>query len=541
MLWYTGYWDTNQSELHRRQRPWFGLVLLLALLLGALLVIANPLRVLVQVAQLAVSPSDAVRGVPWGSIPLLVLIYPIYLVLCIGLSLDVLRRPGPSGRLMGDLARHRARPWLMATTIMQLLVSLLVASSLVWVIVQALSQDSADIFGAMSVSVDAFDLLVCVLIAIAVVLLGKAIVSYEIFTGKILPRRGFLRQWRYIVLVAAGYGGLVSFSLGFELRSIYPLLLTTVLMSVFFALFSWRSYAERERSMEQLRPFVASQRMYEHLLMRSDVPEDYSVSEEQDQTVDAMAPFHALCVDVLGARVAYLAALGPLAPLVGPPLAYPNNTPVPPLGEIASRFSSPQVMCVPLIEEHYGGALWAVPLWSERGLIGVLLLGEKWDGGLYTQEEIEIARASGERLIDTQASAVLAQRLMGLQRRRMAESQVLDRRARRTLHDDVLPRLHTAMLTLSTSQAANDGASSDALTALADVHRRISDLLHEMPVTAAPELARRGLLGALRQTVEDELSNAFDDVEWEIEAKAAENLESIPSLTAEVLYYADRL
>ena len=39
-----------------------------------------------------------------------------------------------------------------------------------------------------------------------------------------------------------------------------------------------------------------------------------------------------------------------------------------------------------------------MPLWSERGLIGMLLLGPKRDGGLYTQEEIEIARASGERL-----------------------------------------------------------------------------------------------------------------------------------------------
>ena len=88
--------------------------------------------------------------------------------------------------------------------------------------------------------------------------------------------------------------------------------------------------------------------------------------------------------------------------------------------------------------------VWAVPLWSERGLIGVLLLGDKRDGGLYTQEEIEIARASGERLIDTQASAEMARRLMALQRQRLADSQVLDRRARRVLHDDVLPRLHTA-------------------------------------------------------------------------------------------------
>src|SRR5205085_2929953 len=68
---------------------------------------------------------------------------------------------------------------------------------------------------------------------------------------------------------------------------------------------------------------------------------------------------------------------------------------------------------------------------------------------LFTQDEIEIARASGERLIDTQASVEMAQRLMLLQRRRMVESQVLDRRARRVLHDDVLPQLHTAMLALS--------------------------------------------------------------------------------------------
>ena len=35
-----------------------------------------------------------------------------------------------------------------------------------------------------------FDLLTSVLVAFAVTLLGQAIVSYEIFTGKTLPRRG---------------------------------------------------------------------------------------------------------------------------------------------------------------------------------------------------------------------------------------------------------------------------------------------------------------------------------------------------------------
>src|SRR4029078_12727880 len=121
------------------------------------------------------------------------------------------------------------------------------------------------------------------------------------------------------------------------------------------------------------------------------------------------------------------------------------------INALAGRFSSPEVICVALVGEQYGGAVWAVPLWSERGLIGVLLLGDKHDGGLYTQEEIEIARATGERLIDTRASAEMARRLMTLQRQRLAESQVVDRRTRRVLHDDVLPQLHTAMLLLQST------------------------------------------------------------------------------------------
>jgi signal transduction histidine kinase len=184
---------------------------------------------------------------------------------------------------------------------------------------------------------------------------------------------------------------------------------------------------------------------------------------------------------------------------------------------------------------RYGGARWAVPLWSERGLIGLLLLGEKRDGSLYTQEEIEIARASGERLIDTQASAEMARRLMALQRQRLIESQVLDRRARRALHDDVLPYLHTALLSLSSG-----GVSSDVVALLGDVHRQLSDLLREMPATAAPEVARLGLIGALRQTVEDELGDAFEGVTWQIKPEVERDLGAIPELTAEVLFYAAR-
>ena len=93
-------------------------------------------------------------------------------------------------------------------------------------------------------------------------------------------------------------------------------------------------------------------------------------------------------------------------------------------------------------------------MWSERGLAGVLLLGPREDGSLYSEEELEIGRAAGERLIDAAASLALSQKLMQLQREQMTATQLLDQRTRRVLHDEVLPLIHTAMLSLPPDAAA---------------------------------------------------------------------------------------
>jgi signal transduction histidine kinase len=175
-----------------------------------------------------------------------------------------------------------------------------------------------------------------------------------------------------------------------------------------------------------------------------------------------------------------------------------------------------------------------VPLWDERGLIGVFLLGEKRDGGLYTQEEIEIARASGERLIDTQASLAVASRLMGLQRRQFTQGQVLDQQTRRVLHDEVLPRVHSLMLTIQA------GDSATAVAGLGEIHHQLADLLRELPIARAPEVGRLGLLGALRQAVAGELGGAFEAVEWKISPEAERRILDIPPTTGEVIYYALR-
>jgi len=519
-LWYAGFWDGSHTPLHRRQRPGFILTLLVTPALILLLIFANPLPSFDQIPQLNLSVTPSVDGVP-----VLILIYPLYLFLCLGLALDALLRPGPSARLMGDLARRRARPWLISTSVVLLLVSLLVTWVMLWIVQHGIQ------FNPLT-PVAWFDLIIAALIAVAALLVGQAITAYEVFTGNTLPRRGLAQHWRNAILLAAGYSLLIGASLTLQLRPIYSLLLSTVLIGLLYALTGWRSHAERERYIHHLRPFVASQRLYEHLLdQAASLPE-----------TDGATLFRALCEEILGTRLAYLAALGPLAPLVGLGWSYPEHqsATVPALTEIAATFDSPQTMCRPLDPTRYGGAVWAVPLWSQRGLIGLLLLGEKTDGGLYTREEIEIARVSGERLIDTQAGAEMARRLMALQRQHLAESQVLDRQARRVLHDDILPRLHTALLTLNGERDPDPSPAPEALALLSDVHHRISDLLRELPASTASEVARRGLIGALRYTVESELRNAFDEISWEIEPEAERRAQTIPSLTVDVLFYAAR-
>jgi signal transduction histidine kinase len=82
--------------------------------------------------------------------------------------------------------------------------------------------------------------------------------------------------------------------------------------------------------------------------------------------------------------------------------------------------------------------------------------------------------------------------------------------------------------------------SSEAISLLADIHRQIANLLHAMPATAAPELARLGLIDALRQSIDGEFASAFDSVSWQVEPAAAEAARAVPALTAEVVFYAAR-
>ncbi len=518
VLWYSGFWDRFGAKLNRRHYPWFVAATLLAACIIILLIFANPLPSFVQITQLSLTATPSL-----GGIPVLILIYPIYILLCIVLSVDVLRHPAPSGRIMGDLARRRARPWLVGAAITQIIVSLLVG----WVMVWLISQTRQHIYdSAMGNTIAQFDLAIASLIALAIIFLGQAITSYEVFTGKALPRHGLFRNWQRAIFLAGGYAIVVSLSLSLNLNPIYSVVLSALLMTVFYALQSWRSFTERQYFIDQLRPFVTSQRVYDQLVAVDPI------------YVEIDKPFTVLCQDVLSTRHAYLAAQGPLAPLAGDPLTFTiDQAPqTPDLEGILGPWISPENICIPLPQAADGQWQWLVPLWSERGLVGILLLGPKQDGGLYALEEIEIARTVGERLIDLRASMEISRRLMALQRQRLAESQVVDRRTRRMLHDEVLPHLHAALLSLNTT---ND-QHHEAIEALSIAHRQIADLLRDLPIMTVPEISLLGIVSALQNTIENEFSGAFDQVIWEVPEEATKTLEQLSPLVTEVVYFAAR-
>jgi signal transduction histidine kinase len=205
---------------------------------------------------------------------------------------------------------------------------------------------------------------------------------------------------------------------------------------------------------------------------------------------------------------------------------------------------SPHSLCLPLDDPETGEPAWVVPLWNDHGCCGFLLLGEKSGGSVYTQEEIEIARAVGERLVDAQAGEEAARRLLALQRRQLAESQALDRRARRAMHDDILPQLHAALLAVSRAAGREDpeqqAAYREAAALLTGAHGDIAELLRNAPEALTPETARRTLVDALRRVVEQELQGAFDRVSWQIEPQAEAQAARLAPLAAEALFYAAR-
>jgi signal transduction histidine kinase len=494
VLWYSGFWAVPQSNLRgnlrgslkRRHRLWLWLMALWLLALIVLMLAANPIPAYEQLVQFDLGGTLSLRN-----IPLSLLLFPLWMVACILLSLDVLPKPAEVADANTKIARQRSRPWLLGTAGALLAVSLVVA----YFTGSAVATIAEGGLSAIRIhTVALYDLALSLLIALSSLLLGQAIVSYEIFTGRVLPRRSFVRHWRNAIILASGYAVTAGWSITAHLRPIYSLLLATLLLTLFYALYSWRSFREREQFMARLRPFVQSQEITPNPLR---------------DTSSASTLLAALCRDVLGTAHAQIIPLGSVAPLVTASLRYPPNAHMPSLRPPRDLNAG----MTPLKGADFAPYGWAVSLWDERGRIGALLIGEKLDGGLYSQEEMETAQAAGERIVHLLAGEQMVRRLMEMQRKRTSEQRVMDLRTRRALHDEILPALHLAVLQLSGADRQQP-AVQETLHTLAEAHQQIADLLTDAQPAPARAPDPCELVGALRGLVALEFAHSFEQIVW---------------------------
>ncbi|MBK8024247.1 MAG: hypothetical protein IPK19_23135 [Chloroflexi bacterium] len=562
ILWYSGFWTRPRPLLFFRHRWPLTAALILTGGLAALLLLTNLLPDYEQIVTLDLTALWQIGGVPAAFVSL-----PVVMVGCIALSIDA-APPRADRPADGRSGARPVAPWLMRAAAVLLLVALIVTGFIVGVVGESLTLTPSPSWrgrgeietGAVGIAQTAqdeamtptatppplplprergpggegpaaqpfflsfeglalFDLALSLLIAAATFCIGQAIVAYEVFTGTTLPRRGFFRQWRNMLIFAAVYALFLGWSLATGFREVYTLLATTLLLIGFIGVYNWRTFVERDRTMRQLRPFVASQRLLTGF-----------TGEDEAGGSGAADLFVSIARDLLHAERAVLVPLGDLAPLVGEALRYPPGSaaaPLPPLPDLTDRL-------VHLDPAAYAGCRWAIPLRSERGLVGALLIGAKADGGLYSQEEIELAAAGGERALDTLAGEHLARRLMTLQRGRLAETRVVDLRTRRALHDEVLPALHTAILSLSTA-ADDPAARDDALRSLAGVHKQIAGLIRQTESAPVQVGGAVDLTASLRCMVEGEFEAAFSAVDGDLPASLL-----IPPLAGEVVLGAAR-
>ena len=435
--------------------------------------------------------AHAVNTDPWhwlAGAPLMLWLYLPYALMCYLLSLVALRAPAAE-----DTPHKRARPWLAAISFTLLCVGWVVLATVMWVaphpepLVTLAGRQRGILFSA--------DLAVEFLIALALILLGRVIVGFEVLTERPLPRRGFFRQWRRTVILTAAFAIVVAIIYRIQLRPIYSLMLTTALTATMFALFSWRVFAEHEEFLAALRPFVASAHLRERLL------------SGRTGDADIRALFAALCRDVLDAQHACLI--------------------------LDSSSGSQQQMGYRWIDS--AEVTHTLTLDQERKPLGSarLLLGPKIGGGDYTAEEMDVARAAMQRIADLVAGEQVARLAMSLLRRRIAEVKVLSTQNRRVLHDDVLPQLHTAILKL---EACGDPEATAALTS---AHKSLAAMVRQMGAAVPERLEREGLVVALRRALEHDFRDAFESVEWRVDESAARRItRDVPPFVAEVIFAA---
>ncbi|HEX9132019.1 MAG TPA: ATP-binding protein [Ktedonobacteraceae bacterium] len=391
------------------------------------------------------------------------------------------------------------------------------------------------------------DLSATLAVALVILLIGYSIVRHGILIERSLPRRGFFEQWRGIVIVATALAIFIAILVTFSHSHLGGLLLITSLASVAYALFTWSSYTAHDRYIALLGPFVRS------TSLRHWLNTDLQRTEQDLETL-----FFHLCHDVLAVQFAYLTVTAgtlkrnfsyrwPLEAVLGTKLIdlkKRGNIDVEVPKRIQITLHGQSMIC------------WLLPIYDERGLVAALYLGPREDGGAFTDEDMDLAQACGQRILDTLGDHEAMQAVAGLLRRRIVDVKLLGAQQRRVLHDEILPQMHLALLrletlrslpdtgstfpaSLETSEECREQVMNEAIDMISDAHRRLATMMRTTAPTAPHRLERDGMMYAIRTMLEQDFQNAFDEIDWGVSEETAALIDEVtPPAIAELIFAA---
>jgi two-component sensor histidine kinase len=391
------------------------------------------------------------------------------------------------------------------------------------------------------------DLAATLAVALVILLIGYSVVRHGILIERSLARRGFFKQWRGIVIVATAVAIFIAILVSLTHSNLGGLLLITSLAAVTYALFTWSSYTAHDRYIALLGPFVRSTSL-SHWLN----------TDLQKTEQDLGNLFFHLCHDVLAVQFAYLTVAAgtlkrnfsyrwPQETVLGSKLVAFNKK-----GNVDSE--APKRIQIILHGQRM--ICWVLPILDERGLVAALYLGPREDGGAFTEEDMDLAQACGQRILDTLGDHEAMQAVAGLLRRRTVDVKLLGAQQRRVLHDEILPQMHLALLRLETLRSMSDMKRGDsesaesleicreqglneAIDIISDAHRRLATMMRTTAPGAPLRLERDGMMHAIHTMLEQDFQNAFDEIEWCVSEETVTAIDEVmPPAIAELIFAA---
>lgn len=435
------------------------------------------------------------------------------------------------------------------------------------------------------------DTLATCAVALVILLIGYSIVRHGVLIERPLARRGFFEQWRGIVIVATLVAILIALLVALTESSLGGLLLITCLATGAYALFTWSSYTAHDRYIALLGPFVRSTAQRHWL--NTDLP-------RTEQDLEHL--FFHLCHDVLAVQCAYLAVLTGAVrrsfsyrwPSELASASQWSKTPRPASGKLQPALAR-LLKTTPAVHAAQGRRIqvyineqpmivWIVPIYNERGLAATLYLGPREDGGVFTDEDMNLAHACGERILDTLGDHEAMQAVANLLRRRVVDVKLLGAQQRRVLHDEILPQMHLALLQLerlrslpesgqgadafpaqareadimpeaageaneaitsvgarisaSELSRARKQAADEAIEIISATHRRLAAMMRATAPGAPHRLERDGLINAIQTMLEQDFQHSFDEIAWSVTEETATHIDEMVSPAIAELIFA---